>query len=84
MAKITTKPTIQLELIITLSESEARALDALAGYGDDAFIKAFYEVMGRHYLEPHEKGLRLLLKTVREIVPNWLRRVDDARKKFSE
>jgi hypothetical protein len=41
MAKITTRPNVNLDLTFTINESEARALDALAGYGDDSFIKAF-------------------------------------------
>lgn len=82
MAKIVQKPTIQVEVVISLTESEARALDALAGYGDNNFIAAFYREMGRHYLEPHEKGLRSLLVTVRETIPSILGRTDKARKAF--
>lgn len=73
-----------LEVVLIISESEARALDALAGYGDDAFIKQFYEHLGKHYMEPHEKGLRLFLKTIREGsgIGSVLSRMDDARQVF--
>jgi hypothetical protein len=51
-----------VELI--LNESELRALDALFGYSIEAFLKTFYDQMGRAYLEPHEAGLRSLAETV--------------------
>jgi hypothetical protein len=82
MATIVSKPRIELRLTIALTEDEARALDALAGYGDDEFIKAFYEVLGKAYMEPHEAGLRLFLSTIREEMPRQLARVDEARKLF--
>lgn len=56
---------IEARAELVLSESELRALDALAGYGTDEFIKAFYKVMGEHYLRPYEEGLRSFLSSVR-------------------
>jgi hypothetical protein len=56
---------ISAVLELTISEEELRALDALAGYGADEFIKAFYKVMGEHYLRPYERGLRTFLNSVR-------------------
>jgi hypothetical protein len=35
---------------LTLTEEEARALVGLQVYGDDAFIKTFYEKLGKTYL----------------------------------
>ena len=82
MAKIDARPKIELTLAFTVTEIEARALDALAGYGDDAFIDAFYKHLGKAYMESHEAGLRTFLKSIREIVPGHLSRVDEARKIF--
>lgn len=82
MAKIFTAPKVDLVLTFTINESEARALDALAGYGDDAFIKAFYELLGKAYMENHEAGLRLFLKDVRTFLPGYLSQLDNARKAF--
>jgi hypothetical protein len=82
MAEIHAKPELGLKVRLTITEGEARALDALAGYGDDAFIKTFYKECGRHYLEPHEASLRLFLKTVRDLMPGVLSRMDNARKAF--
>lgn len=80
--KITQRPKIELELVFTVNESEARALDALAGYGDDSFIKAFYDNLGKAYMEDHEQGLREFLKTIRLTVPGHLERLDNAKKAF--
>ena len=52
--------TIDVKAVLELNEQELRALDALRGYGIDAFLKVFYQHLGRHYLEPHEAGLRSL------------------------
>ncbi len=49
---------------IELNGEELKALDALAGYGVDSFLKVFYQHLGKSYLEPHEKGLRSFLAGV--------------------
>lgn len=82
MAEILGHPNVTLTMTIALSEGEARALDAMAGYGDDAFIIAFYEHLGKSYMEKHEDGLRKFLKTIRQFMPGVLSRVDAARKEF--
>lgn len=65
MATITGKPNIDLRVTITIDEAEARALDALVGYGDDAFIKAFKEKLGECYIRDHEVGLRKFFQDIR-------------------
>lgn len=67
MAIFTQRPKLTVEIVIALTEAEARALEALAGYGADPFLKVFYKSMGRHYLEPHEEGLRSLFKGAKAI-----------------
>ncbi len=84
MAKITGIPTVRLAITFELNEAEARALDALSGYGDDAFIKVFYESLGKSYMQDHEAGLRTFLVTIREVLPGILARADKARKSFRE
>jgi hypothetical protein len=86
MAKIEGRATLQVSVIISLNEAEMGALDALAGYGVDTFLKVFYEQMGRSYLEPHEAGLRSLFESVRSgpaAIGNVLSRADKARKVFN-
>ena len=77
--KITVRPSVHFTVDCTLTEGDLRALDALVGYGTDSFLKVFYEHMGRHYLEPHEKDLRGLFEKIRSISP-VLSQIDDARK----
>lgn len=69
---------------ISLDESQLRALDALAGYGTDEFLKVFYKEMGESYLKPHEKGLRSLFATIRKDVPPALSDVDTARQVLAD
>lgn len=82
MAILIECPTLELKIVLELTEDEAMALDALAGYGTDSFLQTFYELMGRAYLEPHEAGLRSLFTAVREVIPNYRNRAQEARKIF--
>lgn len=65
MAKITTKPKIDIEVTMTLTLHEALALEALAGYGTKEFLACFYKNMGRSYLEPHAEGIESLFVAAR-------------------
>jgi hypothetical protein len=80
--KIEGKPNLNLEITICLNESEARALDALAGYDIESFLSTFYEKIGKSYLHPHEGGLRSLFAAIRQS-PNGisatLNRMDECR-----
>ncbi len=82
MAKIIGRPNVNLNLTFEVNEAEARALEDLAGYGDDAFIAAFYEKLGKCYMEKHEAGLRSFLRSVRGFIPRELAKLDLARKAF--
>ncbi|QHJ81343.1 MAG: hypothetical protein [Bacteriophage sp.] len=84
MAKITQQPTVSVEATFTVNEIELRALDALAGYGDDAFIKMFYKDLGNHYMKPYEAGLREFLTSIRTLAGPIIRRTDAARKEFTK
>lgn len=84
MATIAQRPNVTVTFVLELDQSEAAALDAIAGYGTDEFIKAFYEHMGRSYLEPYEAGLRKLFSTVRAAVPDILHRYRRAVEAFKE
>jgi hypothetical protein len=77
---ITSKPTVTVEATIRLNEQEIAALDALAGYGTEAFLKVFYEKLGQSYLKPHEDGLRSVFETVRKYAGPALSRAYRARK----
>jgi len=77
------KSDVTLEVLVQLNESEIRALDALAGYGTDHFLEAFYKVMGESYLKPHSKGIRSLFARVTDLQYE-MGKVDEMRKAFHE
>jgi hypothetical protein len=80
MAKAISKPVLSVSITFEVNEAEARALDALAGYGDDGFIQMFYSSLGKHYMQPYEQGLRSFLKTVGASVAPALNQIDEARR----
>jgi hypothetical protein len=81
MAAIEARPTVVLDVLVRLNEQEAGALDALFGYDVEVFLKVFYELMGRAYLEPYEQGLRSLHAS-RGFLSSVLSKAKDARKVF--
>lgn len=83
MAKLEAKTKLDLSVSFTVNESELRALDALAGYGDDAFIQMFYKNLGEAYMKPHEAGMREFLKSIRSVASPVLSQTDKARKAFN-
>lgn len=79
MPMVIHRTAIEFSSVLTISEREIRALDALVGYGDDAFLKAFKEKLGAAYIRSHEDGLRSFFTTVREQVLPALHDIDQAR-----
>lgn len=80
MAKSQVNSVVTTEVTFTLTEDEARALDALAGYGTQVFLDTFYKHLGKHYLEPYEDGLQSLSENVGAKVGPALSRAEDMRK----
>lgn len=83
MKRFTQQPYVETRATIELSEVEMRALEALIGYGVQPFLDVFYQHMGKHYLRPHEAGIRSLFKTIGSDIPDVLRRADAARQAFA-
>lgn len=79
MSKLKSTSKVDVTTMLILSEEEVLALEALAGYGADAFLKFFYEKLGKHYLQPHEKGLRSLFETIQKELPAHVRKIKVAR-----
>ena len=69
---------------INLTEVEMRALDALVGYGDDAFLAVFKEKLRAAYIRDHESGLRSFFAAVRRDVLPALHDVDEARRALGD
>ena len=72
MAKTEIKASLSLDIKITLEMTldEAIALKEITGYGVDAFLEGYYKQLGKHYLQPHEKGVRSLFNTIKENLPH--------------
>lgn len=75
-------PTVSFTVDFKLTEREAMALDALAGYGADAFLKVFYKHLGVHYMKPFDKDLRALFEKIKELKPA-INTIQDARRKLN-
>lgn len=85
MAKLEGRASINVAIVMVLSEAEAAALDALAGYGVEPFLEVFYKHLGESYLKPYESGLRSLFESVRSgpaSVSGTLDKLKDARGVF--
>jgi len=80
MAEARNHATVEFSTTFTLTEVEIRALDALVGYGDTAFITHFKGSLGEAYIRNHEKGLRTFFSSVRQQVLPALHDIDTARR----
>lgn len=74
---------ITTRINIDLDEEEARALEALAGYGTDAFLKVFYEHLGKHYMQPYEAGLKRIFDVFQGDLKSQLNKIDQAKNIFN-
>jgi hypothetical protein len=75
----TTKASIEFRILLTLTIDEAAALNAIAGYGTDAFLKVFYQEMGKAYLEDYEDDLRTLFDKLQNEIPLEISKIEEAR-----
>lgn len=78
--KIKSESIYSLGVTLLLTEEEVRALSVLPSYGTDSFLECFYTKLGKHYLSPHEKGLRSLFETIKKELPKHLKKADEVRK----
>lgn len=81
MARIVCKsrPKVEVSVTFTVNEEEARALEALASYGEDSAVEAFYKFCGTHYMKPYEAGFRSFLSSIGACVSPALSEVDRLR-----
>lgn len=82
MAKLIAAPMADLKVQLELNYHEVAALEALAGYGFENFVKVFYEHLGKCYLKPHEQGLKTLFETVRQDLPSIINKFQNAKEVF--
>jgi DNA-directed RNA polymerase alpha subunit len=77
--KIKSTSSLEVNIILKLTETEARALKAITVYGAKPFLEVFYEKLGKSYLQPYEKGVISLFETIDQELPQHLKKADDAR-----
>lgn len=80
--KITSKSTMDFMIGLNITEDEARALEAIVGYGTKPFLECFYKHMGEYYLQPYEKGVYSLFETIKNEIRPHLNKMDDCRSVF--
>lgn len=79
MEKVNSTSQFDIQVILKLTEQEARALKAITEYGTKEFLKCFYEHLGKVALEPYQSGLESLSETIKKELPKHLNRADDVR-----
>lgn len=65
--KAITNIKVEYSITLQLKEDEARAFDAIIGYGFDEFLKMFKEHLGTHYIKNYENAARSLFEHRQEI-----------------
>jgi hypothetical protein len=75
MAELHMHPNIKFTINLQITEGELKALDGIAGYGDDAFIKVFKEGLGESYIRDHKGDLCIFLRSVRDQAPGILKNI---------
>jgi hypothetical protein len=78
--RVGTRLSVNFEAVLHLTEPEIRAMDALVGYGIDAFLQVFYEKLGKAYMRDHEGGLRTFFESIEKQVRPELYRMDEVQK----
>lgn len=86
MSSVETKTALNLnvEITMTLPESEARMLLEMTGYGVDKFLEGYYKMLGKSYMKPHEPAVRTFFSSIRQQLPQHIRRIDNIRKVISK
>jgi hypothetical protein len=59
------KAHVDIEVVFKLNYEQAKALDAIAGYGSKEFLSVFKQHLGKEYIHPHEDGLKSLFEQIR-------------------
>ena len=86
MAQAKAKANLSFKAVITLelSEQEAAALNEMTKYGIEPFLKGYHKMLGQHYIQPHEKGLTSLFKTIDTTLPFQLSKLEEYKKAVCE
>lgn len=74
--RVGTRLSVNFDAVLHLTEPEIRAMDAMVGYGIDAFLQVFYEKLGKAYMRDHEGGLRTFFESIEKQIRPELHRMD--------
>lgn len=80
---VSTKIGLAVDITLTLTEGETRALEAICGYGPKEFKAWFYKNLGEAYLQPHEKHIDSLFDKARSLGMQ-LSKVDKVRNELNK
>ena len=83
MADVIDNSTLNLSVTLVLNEAEARMLIEMTGYGANPFLKGYYKILGKSYMQPHEKALKSFFSSINKRLPQAVKRIDEARKVFN-
>lgn len=86
MANTTVKASIDLDLKINLELSleEAKVLNIITLWGEEAFFKVFTEKLGKTDLAANKKGLDSLFTTLKKNLPHRLKQCENIIKTVEE
>jgi len=76
--------TVSFSINLNLTLGQAKALDAIVGYGPDLFVKWFYQTHGKSYLKPHEQDMRELFSVCKNELGNEISKIETAKKTINE
>ena len=79
MSNVNSTSQMDFQVVLKISEKEARALQALTVFGSKSFLEVFYKYLGKTDLFAHEEGLKSLFETIREELPYHLDKMDKCR-----
>lgn len=82
--KVLSHSTFSVDIILKLTEVEARALYNMTVYGHKPFTEWFYKHLGKAYLKPHEEGLISLFETISKELPKHIDKADLIRKTLKQ
>lgn len=82
--KTFTKTRVEFKVTLELSENEARAWDAIVGYGWEAFEKVFKEHLGKHYIQPYSNEAKEMFEHTRKNIGFQLHAVDEVKKAIAK
>ena len=83
MANVISTSKINVSATLVLDEPEIRMLIELVGYGVKPFLKGYYKILGKSYLEPHEAAVKSFFNSINRNLPPHIKRIDKARKAFN-